>query len=173
MRYVTSMLAIAAVALALTACTGKSSSQQSNTTTSSEASAEVSPQASEAASPAASDMGSDAMTSEASASPSQAAGSVIIPDYPGAAVRSRTDAATAARTNVMGRVLVTPDAFDKVYTWYQGKMPAGSERVHLTQPLPSALFVVTDAARNQDSVNLTVNHGKTVITIAHVVPKAP
>jgi hypothetical protein len=164
MRYFTSSLAIVAIVLSLAACTGKSSSSdQSNSTAGSEATA--------AASSEPSGMGSDAMTSQASAAPGVAAAAGAIPDYPGAAVRSQTSASSVAQTNASGRVLETPDSFDKVYTWYQGKMPAGSERMHLTQPSPSAVFVTYDPNKNQDSVSIVVSHGKTVITIAHVVPR--
>ncbi len=165
MRYFTSTLAMVAIAFALTACSGKSSSsQQSNTTTSTEATAAASGEATAAAS---SDTG--AMGSEASTEPSAAAASGPVPDYPGATLRSQTNPSSMMQTHAMGRVLVTPDSFDKVYVWYQGKMPAGSERVHLTQPSPTALFVTIDANKNQDSVNIAVNQGKTIITIGHVV----
>ncbi|MGB8520478.1 MAG: hypothetical protein WCD38_10005 [Candidatus Tumulicola sp.] len=164
MRYLTSALAIVAIAFAFAACTGKSSSSsdQSNST-SAEATAAASGEATAAPS---SDAG--AMSSEASAEPAAAAASGPIPDYPGATVRSQSDASNMMTTNAMGRVLETPDSFDKVYQWYQQKMPPDSERMHVTQPHPDAVFVITDPAKGQDSVAIVVSHGKTMITIAHV-----
>jgi len=166
MRYFTSTLAIVAIAFAFAACTGKSSNSDQSNSTSTEASAAAGAEASAAPS---SDTG--AMTSEASAEPSAAASSGPIPDYPGATVRAQTNASSMTTTNAMGRVLETPDSFDKVYQWYQQKMPAGSERMHLTQPAPDAVFMITHPDKSQDSVAIVVSKGKTVITIAHVVPK--
>lgn len=161
MRYFTSSLAVVAITLALVACTGKSSSSdQSNAsaTTGSEATAAAS-----------SDAG--AMGAQTNAGPSASASSGPIPDYPGATVSSQTNPSSMAQTNASGRVLATADSFDKVYAWYQAKMPSGSERVHLTQPSPTALFVTYDANKNQDSVQIAERQGKTIITIGHVVSR--
>lgn len=166
MRYITSTLAIVAIAFACTACAGKSSSSDQSNSTSTEATAAASSEASAAPS---SDTG--AMTSEASAEPSAPASSGPIPDYPGATLRAQTGASSMATTNAMGRVLETSDSFDKVYQWYQQKMPAGTERIHITQPAPDAVFMITQPDKSQDSVAIVVSKGKTVITIAHVVPK--
>ncbi len=167
MRYFTSALAIVAIAFACAACTGKSSSSsdQSNST-STEATAAASGEATIAPN---SDAG--AMSSGASAQPSAAAASGPIPNYPGATLRSQTNASNMMTTNAIGRVLETADSFDKVYQWYQQKMPPDSERMHVTQPHPDAVFVIARPDNSQDSVAIVVSHGKTVITIAHVGPK--
>jgi len=160
MRLITSTLAIASIALALTACTGKSSSSdQSNASAS--ANAEVTAAASD----------QTAMNGEASPAPGSASFSGNVPEYPGATTRASTKPGSEMMTNASGKVLVTKDSFDKVYAWYQKNMPAGSERLHVTTPVPSAVFVVTDPAKGQYSAALAVSKGMTVITIAHIVNK--
>jgi len=67
-----------------------------------------------------------------------------------------------------GKVMTTADAFDKVYGWYQKNMPAGSEKSHMTTPVQSAVFMIGEAGKDQQSVTLTTQGGKTMITIAHV-----
>ena len=67
-----------------------------------------------------------------------------------------------------GKVLSTADSFDKVYAWYQKNMPAGSEKAHTTSPVQSAVFMLGEAGKNQQSVTITVANGKTMITIASV-----
>ena len=165
MRFFTATLAIASIVLTLAACTGKSSS--SSDQSSSDQTSATATTGAEATAAASTDT---AMNSEATTAPSAAAFSGKIPDYPGATTRSSTSEASATTTHAYGRVLETSDAFDKVYAFYQKNMPAGSERLHMTQPAPSALFAVVAPDRAQDSVAITVVHGKTVITIGHVTP---
>jgi hypothetical protein len=67
-----------------------------------------------------------------------------------------------------GTVLSTDDSFDKVYAWYQGHMPAGSEKSHTTSPVESAVFMLGQAGQDQTSVTISTSSGKTMISIAHV-----
>ena len=67
-----------------------------------------------------------------------------------------------------GEVLSTDDSFDKVYSWYQQNLPAGSEKSHVTAPVQTAVFTIGEAAQGQTSVTLTTQGSKTIITIAHV-----
>jgi hypothetical protein len=64
--------------------------------------------------------------------------------------------------------MTTDDSFDKVYTWYQQHMPAGSEKSHMTAPVQSAVFVIGDPSSGRKSVTLTVAGSKTMISIASV-----
>ncbi len=157
MRFFTSTLAIVSIALALTACTGKSSSSsdQSNATATTGA---------EATAAASSDQ---SMTTATSAAEASAAPSSDIPSYPGATTQASGTSSNMMTQNASGTVMTTGDSFDSVYQWYQKNMPAGSERAHVTTPAPSALFV-TVGGKQQASVSITTNAGKTVITIAHV-----
>lgn len=67
-----------------------------------------------------------------------------------------------------GKVMTTADSFDKVYAWYQKNMPAGSEKAHTTAPVQSAVFMLGEAGKDQQSVTISVAGGKTTITIAKV-----
>lgn len=152
MRRFTSAFAVASAILMLAACSGKSNSEQSGAAASAGAEATQAAQTSAMASPT----------------------SVTIPEYPGATTQSvSNNPATVARTNASGKVMVTGDSFDKVYVWYQQHMPAGTERLHVTQPASAAAFVITEANSNQDSVAISTQGGKTIITIAHVITRKP
>lgn len=67
-----------------------------------------------------------------------------------------------------GKVMSTSDSFDKVYAWYQKNMPAGSEKAHTTTPVESAVFMLGEAGKDQQSVTISVSGGKTMITVAQV-----
>ena len=71
-------------------------------------------------------------------------------------------------SSAAGKVMTTDDAFNKVYTWYQQNMPAGSEKSHVTSPIESAVFTVGEPGKGQTSVTLSTSGGKTMITVAHV-----
>jgi hypothetical protein len=71
-------------------------------------------------------------------------------------------------TTASGSVMTTDDSFDKVYTWYQQHMPAGSEKSHMTAPVQSAVFIIGDPSSGQKSVTITVQASKTMISIANV-----
>ena len=146
MRFLSTSLAIVVAFVAITACNSKSSSS--------------SDQSNAAATAAATEAG-------AAASSSAPAAAGEAPSYPGAVTQ-----ASGSSSNMMGsaagKVLMTDDSFDKVYTWYQQNMPAGSEKSHVTAPVESAVFTVGEPGKGQTSVTLTTSGGKTMITIAKV-----
>ena len=67
-----------------------------------------------------------------------------------------------------GTVMSTDDSFDKVYAWYQQHMPAGSEKSHVTSPVESAVFMLGETGKDQQSVTISTQGSKTMISIAHV-----
>jgi hypothetical protein len=82
--------------------------------------------------------------------------SLGLPLYPGAqpnangSVMSQTKDGTSQLLTMQ-----TSDAFDKVYAFYQAKMPAGSEKQHLTMAgTQTATFQI---GTNTDKVQKTVN----------------
>ena len=91
-----------------------------------------------------------------------------IPSYPGAKTEAAGSNAMSGSGMAAGKVLSTTDDFDKVYGWYQKNMPAGSEKSHMDTPIKSAVFMTGEAGKDQQSVTITTNNGKTMITIAHV-----
>lgn len=121
---------------------------------------------------ASSDSGSDQSATASSASSSttsDSAGTAVsqIPEYPGATTQAAGSGSNMG-TDAAGKVMSTDDSFDKVYGWYQQKMPTGSEKSHVTAPVESAVFMIGDTGSGQSSVTLTAQGGKTMITIAHV-----
>ena len=151
MRFLTSSLAIVVALVAITACNSKSSSSSDQSSAS-------------ATTAAARDSWGAAATSTAAAT-SSAAGDV--PSYPGA-VTQASGSSSNMGSSAAGQVMSTDDSFDKVYTWYQQNMPAGSEKSHVTAPVESAVFTIGDPGKGQTSVTLTTSGGKTMITIAKV-----
>ena len=146
-------LAVMLAAFAVTGCTGKSSSSSSD-------------QSSATATAAATDSGG---ASASEASPASDAASTEIPKYPGADTNaSGSTSNSMSGGSAAGTVMSTSDSFDKVYAWYQGHMPAGSEKSHTTSPIESAVFTLGEAGQDQTSVTITTSSGKTMITIAHV-----
>lgn len=148
MRFFNTSLVALAVALAIAGCNGSKSSDTSSSTTSSDQSA-----ASSTAAPAAN---SGATT-----------GGNEMPTYPGATVQASGTGSNMG-TTATGKVLTTGDSFDTVYAWYQKNTPAGSEKSHVESPVQSAVFMVGDPSSGQNSVTITTQGGKTVITIAKV-----
>jgi hypothetical protein len=139
-----------AIALAVTGCGGGKSSSDSS-----------SDQSASAASAAPADKGSTTASTDA--------GSDVngIPAYPGA-VTQASGSGSNMGTTAAGKVLSTSDSFDKVYGWYQQKLPAGSEKSHVDSPVQSAVFTIGETSSGQTSVTITTQGGKTMITIAHV-----
>lgn len=156
MRFLMTTFAVAAVLMTVTACNSKSSSNSSDQTTT---------EASAAASPA--DTGMGMGTESPSPAATTTAGPGDAPLYPGAVSQASGSSGNSMGT-AAGQVLSTDDSFDKVYTWYQQNMPAGSEKTHVTAPVPSAVFTIGDPSKGQTSVTLSTSGGKTMITIAHV-----
>ena len=145
-------LAVMLAAFAVTGCTSKSSSNSSD-------------QSSATATAAATDNGAAAGGTSSS---SDAAGTEI-PKYPGADTNASGSTSNGMNGgSAAGTVMSTSDSFDKVYAWYQGHMPAGSEKSHTTSPIESAVFTLGEAGTDQTSVTITTSSGKTMITIAHV-----
>jgi hypothetical protein len=144
MRFLTMPLIVLAAMFAITACNSKSSSNssdQSNATATSAA---------------------DTTTATATT-----AASGDVPSYPGA-VTQASGSSNNMGGSAAGTVMSTDDSFDKVYTWYQQHMPAGSEKSHVTSPMESAVFTLGEAGKDQTSLSITTSGGKTMITVAHV-----
>lgn len=149
MRFLTSSLIIVAALVAVTACNSKSSSSSSDQSNAA---------ATAAASAAATEAPSGAATSSAAGE---------VPTYPGA-VTQASGSSSNMGSSAAGQVMTTDDSFDKVYTWYQQNMPAGSEKSHVTAPVESAVFTMGQPGQGQTSVTLTTSGGKTMISIAKV-----
>lgn len=144
MRIFTTSIATLVVALALVGCGGGKSSASDSSS------------------------GDQAAGAAASAAPGSTSSAVNgIPEYPGATMQASGNSSSMG-SDAAGKVMSTADSFDKVYGWYQQKLPAGSERSHVTSPVESAVFTIGDVSSGQSSVTLTTQGGKTMITIAHV-----
>jgi len=139
-------------ALALPACSSKTSSSDSSSDQSASSSASAAPSTAESA-------------AEPSASAAGAMGS--IPQYPGATTQYSGSSSNMG-SSAAGTVMTTDDSFDKVYSWYQGHMPAGSEKTHTTAPVQSAVFTIGETSQDQTSVTITASGGKTMITVGRV-----
>ncbi len=146
MRFLSIPLLAVAAALLITGCNGKSSSNSSDQTNAS---------ATAAAGAAATAAASNAETGQ-------------VPSYPGATTQaSGSSSNMGGTTSAAGTVMSTDDSFDKVYTWYQQHMPAGSEKSHTTAPIQSAVFTLGGSG-DQTSVTITTQGSKTMISVAHV-----
>lgn len=167
MRFVTTSLAIAVAAMMLTACTGKSSSDQSD-----QSAAQATAATDSMASPGASDNGMASAEPSAEASSTAAASSAMagandVPAYPGATTQAAGTSNMGGTGAAAGKVMSTSDSFDTVYKWYQQHLPAGSEKTHVTAPVESAVFTL-GSGTNQTSVTISTVAGKTMITIGSV-----
>ena len=151
MRYFTTSLVALAMALAITGCSGNKSASSDSSSDQSSAST------------------SSASTGTTSSDSSSSAGKSVsdIPAYPGAVTDAQGSSSNMGR-DAAGKVMSTNDSFDKVYSWYQQKMPSGSEKSHTDAPVQSAVFMIGDASTGQTSVTLTSQSGKTMISIARV-----
>lgn len=148
MRYI-GLLFVAAALFSVTACAGKSSSNSSDQSSATATSAaDTNAAATAAASPA-----------------GAAAGD--IPSYPGATTQASGSSSNGGQS-ASGSVMMTADAFDKVYTWYQQHMPSGSEKSHMTSPVQTAVFMIGDPSTGQKSVTISTQGSQTMITIANV-----
>jgi len=65
-------------------------------------------------------------------------------------------------------VMTTADSFDKVYAWYKGQMPSGSEQMHMSSGNSSvASFVIgKQGDKNAKTVTITADKDKTSIMLA-------
>ncbi|MBV9403134.1 MAG: hypothetical protein JO018_05320 [Candidatus Eremiobacteraeota bacterium] len=93
-----------------------------------------------------------------------------LPEYPGATkMASGSSGMGSMGGSASGTVLSTADSFDKVYKWYQSKMPAGSEKTHATTSMgQTAVFTVGELGKDQQSVTINSVAGKTMISLGHV-----
>jgi hypothetical protein len=92
------------------------------------------------------------------------------PLYPGAsqsADNGSISVTTASGSGVMAS-FSTNDPFDKVYAWYQAKMPMGSEKMHVSQSGSSiAEFLTAENTANQTLVMVSSKDNQTQIVITH------
>jgi hypothetical protein len=137
---------IAVVLLAVTACSSQSSNGSGQSS---------------------SDQSNAAAGSTRDAASTKDASAGEIPDYPGAATEAASTGSNMGES-ASGKVMTTGDSFDKVYSWYQKNMPAGSEKSHTESPIEAAVFMIGDLSSGQKSVTITTQGGKTMITIASV-----
>ncbi len=73
---------------------------------------------------------------------------------------------TISGKHVVLQVYTTRDSFDKVYTWYQGALPAHSETSHNTsQSQESAVFTLSGGTKQQ-SVSILKTGGVEVVNIS-------
>lgn len=175
----------ASVALAtLCACAKKSDSDATSagTTTSAPAdSAASAPADSAASTPAATDTGGTSTLKGKAGELTIGKGAVDaatlgIPVYPGAKpseAGSMAMADTVKGENSQLTMLETPDSFDKVYAFYKGQMPSGSEKMKVeTGSSSMAEFQVGDTG-SADVKNVTISssNGKTAIELVHATKK--
>src|SRR5437868_10556748 len=92
------------------------------------------------------------------------------PLYPGAsqsADNGSISVTTASGSGVMAS-FTTNDSFDKVYAWYQAKMPKGSEKMHVSQSGASiAEFLTAENTADQTLVMVSSKDNQTQIVITH------
>jgi hypothetical protein len=96
------------------------------------------------------------------------AASLGLPVYPASTADTAGYAANTAQGNGQVDMLTTTDPFDKVYAWYQGHMPAGTEKMHMTAGgTDEAMFQIgADTDKIQKIVTITSSQGKTMIELA-------
>jgi hypothetical protein len=157
MRFLGISLVFVAALLTVTACNSKSSSSSDQ----SSASATTGADNGASTEPSAEPSSGGAMAAAGSSANSD------VPAYPGA-VTQASGSSNNAMGSAAGTVMTSDDSFDKVYSWYQQHMPAGSEKSHVTAPTESAVFMLGEAGKDQTSVTLTTSAGKTMISVAHV-----
>lgn len=96
--------------------------------------------------------------------------SLGLPIYPGASVSEGGGmSAVSSKGSAQLVVMTTSDSFDKVYEWYKGQMPAGSEKMHLSTGGSSiATFQVGETTeKDQKGVMIAADKDKTTITLSH------
>jgi len=140
----------AALAVAGAGCSGSNTSSSGGSTAAS-------------ASPAAADSAAAATDAASTSAPSSDAATdekTKLPIYPGSTV-----GASAASNGQAGTVLTTADSFDKVYAWYKGKMPAGSEKAKASAGgIDTAVFTVENNG-GKSNVSIMTQADKTTISL--------
>ena len=99
-----------------------------------------------------------------------------LPLYPGASTAEGGGWAMQSKSGGGEIVtLTTTDSFDAVEAWYKSKMPANSESINMKSgDTASAIFTVgKDADKEQRSVMINGEKGKTTIMLTHSVKQGP
>ena len=109
-----------------------------------------------------------AVTIGSSADPSK----LGAPVYPGATANQNGSMAVSGQSGSAAMAsFKTTDDFDKVYQYYKGQMPAGSEKMKMSSgDTSSAMFVVADDKNPKaptTSVQISGKAGETDIVITH------
>jgi hypothetical protein len=93
-----------------------------------------------------------------------------LPMYPGASTEVKGNSGGVGTGTSSGQILRTSDPFSKVYAWYQTKMPAHSEKSHMTMAgVETALFVLGSGNKHQTvTITRTAADPDTLITLAQV-----
>lgn len=111
-----------------------------------------------------------ATTAPATTAPATAAPALMaqLPIYPGATQQVKGSSGGVGAGSSSGQILRTPDQFSKVYEWYQSKMPARSEKSHISiAGVETALFVLTSGNKHQTvTITRTAADPDTLITLA-------
>ena len=101
--------------------------------------------------------------------------SLGLPVYPGATASDSgvSVSGASAGANAQIAVLSTGDSFDKVYDYYKGQMPAGSQKSKVdANDTQMAVFQEgEDSSGDQKSVIISSSKGKTTIELAHATKK--
>jgi len=96
-------------------------------------------------------------------------GKIGLPIYPGATANDTGGMSFQSKGETSQLVVMTtPDSFDKVYAWYKGQMPAGSEQMHMSSANSSvASFVIgKQGDKTAKTVTITADKDKTSIMLA-------
>ncbi len=101
------------------------------------------------------------------------AASIGLPVYPGATAADNGSVSVSDTSKGQGSqvvVMTTTDPFDKVYEYYKGQMPSGSEKMKVSSgDSDIAQFQVGDSdAKDQKVVMITGAKGKVTIELTHV-----
>lgn len=92
-----------------------------------------------------------------------------LPVYPGADASQNTGwSGTSKEGTGAVAVLTTKDSFDKVYEWYKGQLPAGSEKLKTTSDSGSmAMFQIgKEGDKQQKVVEITGSKDTTTIMLS-------
>ena len=97
--------------------------------------------------------------------------SIGLPVYPGAA-QSTDNSAVSINDTSKGEgaqfvVLTTADPFDKVYDYYKGQLPAGSEKMKVESGGSDIAQFQTGTEKDQKVVMITGGKDKTTIELTH------
>ena len=93
-----------------------------------------------------------------------------LPVYPGAS-HAASQRPTGGRNQVTADVYTTRDSFDKVRTWYQAALPAGSETSHEESQNEDLAVFTLSGGRTQQGVSILKTTGVEVTNITVTVIK--